>query len=170
MNQHNTPRNLRLLSVVALSGALMVSGCTDSEEANKDDTSTASGATAEDAGVTGACDAYTDITLAMAEAPDGDPTAWFTDTIAPMADDLDAADKPADIEGDLDTMIGTVRQVAQTGDPSAFTISGTAASVAPSTRASGSSRSWRSLPMPSCSTRCPSRSETESAASARPPA
>ena len=74
MNQHNTPRNLRLLSVVALSGALMVSGCTDdSEEANKDDTSTASGATAEDAGVTGACDAYTDITLAMAEAPDGDP-------------------------------------------------------------------------------------------------
>lgn len=121
MNQHNTPRNLRLLSVVALSGALMVSGCTDdSEEANKDDTSTASGATAEDAGVTGACDAYTDITLAMAEAPDGDPTAWFTDTIAPMADDLDAADKPADIEGDLDTMIGTVRQVAQTGDPSAF--------------------------------------------------
>lgn len=121
MNQHNTPRNLRLLSVVALSGALMVSGCTDdSEEANKDDTSTASGATAEDAGVTGACDAYTDITLAMAEAPDGDPTAWFTDTIKLMADDLDAADKPADIEGDLDTMIGTVRQVAQTGDPSAF--------------------------------------------------
>lgn len=64
MNHHSSPRTMRRLSVVALSSALLLAGCgDDGDDEAKDDTATT--ASAEDAGIQSACDAYTDISKAM---------------------------------------------------------------------------------------------------------
>lgn len=133
MNQRNRPRTMRLLSVLAVSGTLVLASCGSDD--NKADTTTTiatdegSPTTVDDnapttpgaqtASADGACGAYTDITIALAGEPDGDPAAWFEKTILPLADDLDA-NKPADIEGELDTMIAAVQTAAESGDMSAF--------------------------------------------------
>ncbi|MEO6989236.1 MAG: hypothetical protein ABI239_11375 [Aquihabitans sp.] len=124
---------MRLLSVLAVSGTLVLASC-GSDDAKADTTTTvadgeATPTTVDDnapttpgaqaASAEGACKAYVGITMALASEPDGDPAAWFEDTILPMADDLDA-NKPAAIEGELGTMIDAVHKVADTGDMSAF--------------------------------------------------
>jgi hypothetical protein len=117
---NDTPRTMRLLPALALTGALLIGGCgdDDSDTAEKDDTSTTAAA-AEDASVEAACGAYTDISAAMSGEPEGDPAAWFKKTIVPLADELDA-NKPADIDAELTTMVDTVNKVAESGDMSGF--------------------------------------------------
>ena len=133
MNQRHRPRTPRLLTLLAVSGTLVLANCT-SDDAKADTTTTIakndpSPTTVGDnapttpgaqvASAEGACTAFTDITMALGGEPDGDPAAWFEKTILPMADELDA-NKPADIEKDLDTMIAAVRTAAADGDMSAF--------------------------------------------------
>ena len=133
MNQRNRPTTMRLLSVLVVSGTLVLASCgsddvkadTTTTIANDQNNSTTIGDTApttpgaQTASTEGACGAYTDITMALASEPESDPATWFEQTILPMADDLDA-NKPSDISSELDTMIGAVHEVADSGDMSAF--------------------------------------------------
>ncbi|MFZ1440703.1 MAG: hypothetical protein WAX12_20230 [Candidatus Microthrix subdominans] len=117
MNHHNTPRTMRLFSVVALSGALLAGGCTDVEKADKGDPPKTPAAQATSA--SSGCAAYSDISMALGGEPEGDPATWFEETILPMADKLETK-KPAEIDAELDTMIDSVRQVAESGDMADF--------------------------------------------------
>ena len=116
MNHHTKHQAMRLLSVVALGGALLASGCTDdADKAAKADTTTA--AQAQTASTEGACSTYGDLMMVQAGGPDGDPATWFKETILPLSDELDAT-KPDDIHAELTTMIETTRKAAEDGDPS----------------------------------------------------
>ena len=102
MNHHNTPRTMRLFSVVALSGALLAGGCTDVEKADKGDPPKTPAAQATSA--SSGCAAYSDISMALGGEPEGDPATWFEETILPMADKLETK-KPAEIDAELDTCL-----------------------------------------------------------------
>ena len=118
MNHHSSPRTMRRLSVVALSGALLLAGCgDDGDDEAKDDTATT--ASAEDAGIQSACDAYTDISKAMGEMPERDPAVYLKETVMPLVKKLDA-NKPAEVEGEVDTMVAAATKAGETGDMSAF--------------------------------------------------
>ena len=121
MNQHTTPRAMRLFSVVALSGVLLLAGCGDDDEEAKGDTATtaAAAAAAEDASVQSACDAYTDISKAMSEMPEGDPAVYLKGTVMPLVEELDA-NKPAEVEAEVDTMVAAATKAGESGDMSAF--------------------------------------------------
>ena len=110
MNHHNTPRTMRLFSVVALSGALLAGGCTDVEKADKGDPPKTPAAQATSA--SSGCAAYSDISMALGGEPEGDPATWFEETILPMADKLETK-KPAEIDAEQVWLYLAVRETAR---------------------------------------------------------